>query len=122
MYVAVDACRLFGNPLANLKPFGRLPSDAITRYKNETLRVYEVLEIHLSGRYTNEPRDYLAGFGKGRYSAADIKTWPWVKNWGRSGFTEEAMAQFPHLLKWISRVAVRPAVQRGIGDKYIRKE
>jgi glutathione S-transferase len=105
-------------------PFADLESclDAITRYTNETLRVYGVLELHLSGKYTGEPREYLAGNGKGKYSVADIKTWPWVKNWERSGLTAEAMAQFPHLLAWIRRVAERPAVQRGIGDKYIQQQ
>jgi glutathione S-transferase len=34
---------------------------AITRFKNETLRVFGVLEIRLSGKYTEEKRDYLAG-------------------------------------------------------------
>jgi len=91
---------------------------AITRFKNETLRVYGVLEIHLSGKYSGEPRDYLAGRGKGSYSAADIKTWPWVKGWERTGFTKEEMEPFPHLLKWIDRIAARPAVQKGIGEKY----
>jgi hypothetical protein len=28
------------------------------------------------------------------------------------------MAQYPHLLKWVGKVAERPAVQRGIGEKY----
>lgn len=49
------------------------PLDAINRFKNETLRVYGVLEIRLSGKYTGEPREYLAGKGKGKYSLADIK-------------------------------------------------
>lgn len=54
-----------------------LPStDAINRFRNETLRVYGVIEIHLSGKYTNSPREYLAGHGKGKYSVADIGTWP----------------------------------------------
>lgn len=35
-----------------------------------------------------------------------------------TGFTEEEMAPFPHLLKWIDRIAERPAVKRGTGDKY----
>lgn len=35
------------------------------RYREETLRVYGVLEIHLSGKFTDEPREYLAGSGKG---------------------------------------------------------
>jgi glutathione S-transferase len=93
-------------------------SDAITRFRNETLRVYGVLEIHLSGKYTDNPRDYLAGKGKGKYSVADIGTWPWVKGWERTGFTKEEMKPFPHLLKWVDRIAERPAVKRGIGEKY----
>lgn len=91
---------------------------AINRFKNETLRVFGVLEIRLSGKYTGEPRDWLAGNGKGKYSVADIKTWCWVKGWERTGFTQEEMSEFPHLLKWIDRIAARPAAQKGIGEKY----
>ncbi|KAI1849148.1 hypothetical protein JX265_012781 [Neoarthrinium moseri] len=91
---------------------------AINRFHNETLRVYGVLEIRLSGKYTGEPREYLAGKGKGKYSVADIKTWPWVKGWERTGFSKQEMEAFPHLLKWIDRIAQRPAVQKGIGEKY----
>lgn len=94
---------------------------AITRFRNETLRVFGVLEIQLSGKYTGEPKEYLAGHGKGKYSIADIKTWPWVKNWEKSGFTKDEVAQFPHLLQWIDRIAARPAVQRGIGEAYMKK-
>lgn len=93
-------------------------TDAIDRFRNETLRVYGVLEIQLSGKYTGEPRDYLAGHGKGKYSVADIGTWPWVKGYEFSGFTKDDMEPFPHLLKWIDRIAERPAVKRGVGDKY----
>lgn len=95
-----------------------LPSDAINRFKNETLRVYGVLEIQLSGKYTGSPREYLAGSGAGKYSVADIGTWPWVKGWEFAGFTHEDLAPFPHLLKWIDRIAERPAVKRGIGKAY----
>lgn len=91
---------------------------AIERFRNETLRVYGVLEIRLSGKYTGEPRDYLAGRGKGKYSIADIATWTWVKGWEFPGLTLEDMQQFPHLLKWIDRIAQRPAVKTGIGEKY----
>ncbi|KAG8530492.1 uncharacterized protein KY384_004995 [Bacidia gigantensis] len=96
---------------------------AINRFKNETLRVYGVLEIQLSGKYTGEPKEYLAGQGKGKYSVADIGTWPWVKGWDYSGVTtKEVMEkQFPHLLKWIDRIAERPAVKRGTGEKYNNK-
>ncbi|MCJ1332378.1 hypothetical protein MMC10_009070 [Thelotrema lepadinum] len=91
---------------------------AITRFTNETLRVFGVLEIRLSGKYTGEPRDYLAGSGKGKFSVADIGTWPWVRRWEMSGIKKEDMDALPHVLKWIDRIAERPAVQRGIGEKY----
>ena len=97
--------------------------DAQNRFKNETLRVWGVLEIHLSGKYSGEPREYLAGNGKGKYSIADMKTWPWVKGYEFSGaFEKKDMEQFPHLLKWIDRIAERPAVKRGIGEKYQMKK
>ncbi|KAI1495962.1 glutathione S-transferase [Biscogniauxia marginata] len=91
---------------------------AIARFRDETLRVFGVLEIRLSGKYTGEPRDYLAGRGKGKYSIADIKTWPWVSHWEICGITEQEMKAFPHLLNWIGRIARRPAVQTGTGSKY----
>jgi glutathione S-transferase len=92
---------------------------AIERFKNETLRVFGVLEIRLSGKYTGEPREYLAGKGKGKYSVADIGTWGWVHLWERSGFAPEQMKkEFPYLLQWVDRIASRPAVKTGTGDKY----
>ena len=101
-------------PYTDLKQAKVLPG-------GKTLRVYGVLEIHLSGKYTGEPREYLAGNGKGKYSVADIGTWPWVKGWEFSKFTREEMEQFPHLLKWLARIAERPAVKRGIGEKYSKR-
>ncbi|XDG06282.1 hypothetical protein ABKA04_005897 [Annulohypoxylon sp. FPYF3050] len=91
---------------------------AITRFRNETLRVFGVLEIRLSGKYTGEPRDYLAGRDRGKYSIADIKTWPWVSYWEGCGITKQEMQEFPHLLQWIGRISQRPAVQTGTGSKY----
>ncbi|KAH8897288.1 glutathione S-transferase [Thozetella sp. PMI_491] len=94
---------------------------AITRFRNETLRVYGVIEIRLSGIYAGgEPRDYLVGKGKGKYSIADIKAWAWIKGWERTGFSAEDMKPFPNLLAWIDRIAQRPAVQAGIGEKYVQ--
>lgn len=77
-----------------------------------------MLEIHLSGKYTGEERDYLAGKGKGKYSIADIGTWPWVKGYAVSKITDDDVKPFPHLRKWIDRIAERPAVKRGTGDDY----
>ncbi|QIX01279.1 hypothetical protein AMS68_006796 [Peltaster fructicola] len=94
---------------------------AINRFKNETQRVLGVLEIRLSGKYTGEPREYLAGAGKGKYSVADIKSWPWAKN-VRNILNEEELKEVPHLLKWIDRIAERPAVKRGSGEAYQQKK
>ncbi|CAK7214724.1 hypothetical protein SEUCBS140593_002287 [Sporothrix eucalyptigena] len=92
---------------------------AITRFTNELLRVFGVLELRLSGYNTDSaPRAYLAGPGKGTYSIADMGTWPWIKLWQFTGITEEQMSDFPHLLQWLDRIEARPAVQRAMGDKY----
>ncbi|KAK7552216.1 glutathione S-transferase [Phyllosticta citricarpa] len=108
-----------------LNHFGKFAKEkipyAIERFRNETLRVYGVLEIQLSGKYSGEPRDYLAGNGKGKYSVADIGTWPWVSGWEFSGLEKKDMEQFPHLLKWIDRIAQRPAVKTATGEKYQQK-
>ncbi|KAF2501281.1 glutathione S-transferas-like protein [Lophium mytilinum] len=91
---------------------------AINRFRKETYRVFGVLELQLSGKYTGQPKEFLAGKGAGKYTVADIGTWAWVKLWQGSGYTEEEFKEFPHLLKWIERIAGRSAVQRGIGEKY----
>ncbi|KAM3064919.1 hypothetical protein ACMFMG_011254 [Clarireedia jacksonii] len=88
----------------------------------ETLRIYDVLEARLSGRWTGVPREYLAGTGKGKYSIADIGAWPWVRSWRSAQFADEDMADFPCLLQWIARIAERPAVQRGISSFYDSEE
>lgn len=76
-----------------------------------------VLEIHLSGKYTNEPRDYLAGNGKGKYSIADIGTWPFMRLL-REEIWREGFDLPPHVVKYIDRIAKRPAAQRGVGKEY----
>ena len=79
------------------------------------------MELRLSGKYTDSPREYLVGVGEGKYSIADIGMWPWVRNWQRN-FREEEMAEFPHLLKWLERIAVRPAVKIGTSGFYDSEE
>ncbi|KAL7936656.1 glutathione S-transferase [Trichoderma chlorosporum] len=88
-------------------------------FQTAMLRIYSVLESHLSGQYNGYsrlPREYLAGDGVGKYSIADMGTWPHVRGYRSLGFSEETdmRPKFPHLLRWIDRVAARPAVQRGI--------
>lgn len=71
------------------------------RYKNETRRLYEVLNKRLSDV------EYLAG----EYSIADIANWSWVKahRWARV-----PVDGLEHLQRWIRDLAERPACRRGI--------
>jgi GST-like protein len=71
------------------------------RYKNETRRLYEVLNTRLS------ECEYLAG----DYSIADIANWAWVKTHRWARIPVEGL---DHLQRWIDAIAARPAVQRGI--------
>jgi GST-like protein len=74
---------------------------AIERYQKETRRLYEVLERRLAGR------DYLVG----DYSIADIASFTWVRAHDWSGVSLEGL---DHVRRWLERIEVRPAVQRGL--------
>ena len=74
---------------------------AITRYQNETRRLYEVLNSRLGAV------EYLAG----EYSIADIATYPWVAIHDWSGVSVDAL---PALQRWMDAIAERPAVQKGL--------
>ncbi|KAL6795917.1 glutathione S-transferase [Trichoderma sp. SZMC 28013] len=97
-------------------------------FERAMLRIYSVLESHLSGQYNRQsamPREYLAGDGVGKYSIADMGTWPHVRGYRSLGFSEEPdmRPKFPHLLQWIDRIAARPGVQKGIdAGKYDSEE
>jgi GST-like protein len=74
---------------------------AIERYRNETLRLYGVMDRRLA----DEP--YLAG----DYSIADIATWPWVRvRW----LHKIDLDEFPNVRRWYEAIGARAAVQRGV--------
>jgi glutathione S-transferase/GST-like protein len=81
--------------------FGEDVPAARNRYKNETRRLYNVLNTHLA------EHEYLAG----DYSIADIANWAWIKThrWARI-----SVDGLDHLQRWIDIIAARPAAQRGI--------
>lgn len=78
----------------------KLPG-AISRYQNETCRLYEVLDGRLS------EAEYLAD----AYSIADIATYPWVRIHEWAGVSVDGLE---HLQRWMALLADRPAVQRGL--------
>lgn len=72
------------------------------RYRNETGRLYRVLDAQLAGH------DYVTG---DFYSIADMAIYPWVRNWEGQ---EQTLDDKPHLAQWLDRMAARPAVQAGL--------
>ena len=70
------------------------------RYKNETQRLYNVLDNRLRGRK----------FICNDYSIVDIATWPWIS---RYEFQQMDLKNYPRLKDWYMRIALRPAVQKG---------
>ena len=75
----------------------------VTRYTNETRRLYGVLDAHL--------KTSKSGFLVGDHiSLADISHWGWVAAAGWAGVDIE---EFPHLKEWEERLAAREGVERG---------
>ena len=72
---------------------------AIDRYVKETNRLYGVLDRQLAGH------EFIAG----RYSIADMATYPWIVPHARQG---QKLEDFPNLKRWFEAMRVRPAVVR----------
>ena len=77
-----------------------LPS-VISRYQNESRRLFTVLDGRLKGR------EYLAD----EFSIADIANWAWVRSHNWSGVSVEGL---PDLERWLETMAARPGCQRGV--------
>jgi GST-like protein len=75
-------------------------SYAISRYVNETNRLYGVLDRRLTDR------DFIAG---SEYSIADMAAYPWIVPWEKQ---QQDLAQFPNLKRWLDAVHDRPATIR----------
>ena len=73
---------------------------AITRYVNETNRLYGVLDRRLADRA------FVAG---DEYSIADMAIYPWIVPHERQ---RQKLSDFPHLARWFAAIAARPATQR----------
>jgi glutathione S-transferase len=75
----------------------------VNRYVNETKRLYDALDKHLSMSKSG----YLVG---DHISIADISLWGWVAAAGRVGID---INEFPHLKAWEERLLSRPSVDKG---------
>jgi len=73
---------------------------AISRYTNETKRIYNVIDKRLT------ESKYIAG----DFSIADIAIYPWLVPYTIQG---QNLDDFPHLKKWFEELRERPATKRG---------
>lgn len=76
----------------------------ITRYQNETRRLYGVLEKHLE----DSKSDYLVG---DKCTIADLAHWGWIAAAGWAGID---ITQYPKLQAWEERLEKRPGVAKGM--------
>jgi GST-like protein len=74
--------------------------EGMTRFRNETARLYGVMDRQLARE------EFLAG----EYSIADIAAWPWVFRYDWQG---QDLSDFPNVRRWFDAVGARPAVARG---------
>jgi GST-like protein len=83
---------------------GKDNEQAMERYGREVRRLYGVYEERLAAQ------EWLAG---GAYSIADIATWPWLASHEALGI---AMADYPHVARWLKTIGARDAVRRGLAQ------
>ncbi len=89
-----------GQAVAFVRYFPEQVPQAISRYCNESRRLYEVLDRQL------KDRDYLTG----TYSIADIANYAWVRSWYWARVDIEGL---DNLQAWMQRLADKPGIQRG---------
>jgi len=84
----------------NMAPPNDLPY-AKTRYRQETARLYGVLNTRLAGW------EFVAG---DFFSIADMAIWPWASLWEGQ---QQDLSDKPHLSTWLDRCYARPGVAKG---------
>lgn len=84
---------------------------ATDRYRNETLRLYGVLDRRLAHSI------HVAGPD---YTIADMACFPWIQTYRAQ---EIDLAAFPHIQRWYAAVKQRPGLRRGmdVGRKQINR-
>ncbi|MFQ6553228.1 glutathione S-transferase N-terminal domain-containing protein [Aestuariibius insulae] len=71
------------------------------RYRNETARLYGVLDRQLA------ETSYVAG---SEFTIADMAIWPWASLWEGQ---QQTLDDKPHMARWLDQVGARDGVQKG---------
>lgn len=77
-------------------------TEAIQRYRTQSLRLYQVTDTRLSES---------AFIASNNYSIADIAAFSWLRTWEELHLD---IAPYPHVRRWLEEIAARPAVQAGL--------
>lgn len=101
MFQMANVGPMMGQAGVFLRYFEPKLEDAIARYRNESRRLYGVLDKRL------ENEEYLAG----EYSIADMATYPWLYFADWCGVPCD---DFKNLIRWMNLVGARPLVARGM--------
>ena len=101
MFQMANVGPMMGQAGVFLRYFEPKLEDAIARYRNESRRLYGVLDKRL------ENEEYLAG----EYSIADMATYPWLCFADWCGVPCD---DFKNLIRWMNLVGARPLVARGM--------
>ena len=89
-----------GQAVTFVRYFPEEVPQAISRYRNESRRLYEVLDRQLADRL------YITG----EYSIADIANYSWVRSYYWARVDIEGL---DNLKAWMDRMAEKPGIQRG---------
>jgi len=93
--------RMMGQANVFYRYFPEKLQSAIDRYQNETRRLFEVLDGHLS------ENEWLAD----DYSIADIANWCWVRTYKWSGVSIDGL---DNLSRWLEAMREQPGMASGI--------
>ncbi|WP_029606101.1 glutathione S-transferase N-terminal domain-containing protein, partial [Kozakia baliensis] len=77
---------------------------AIERYRNETRRLYSIMEKRLSES---------AFLGGPEYGIADMASYPWTRTWEQQGID---LTEFPGVARWREAIEARPATGRALAQ------
>ncbi|GAA5938708.1 glutathione S-transferase family protein [Sporobolomyces koalae] len=90
---------------------------AAKRYLDESARLLQVYEQRLS----ESGREYLAGKGSGKFSYADIASFPWIRAHPYSLGLVSLEKDYPNTVAWLKRIEAREGTKNAIKGDMVEK-
>ncbi|GAA6014337.1 hypothetical protein JCM11491_005046 [Sporobolomyces phaffii] len=90
---------------------------AAKRYLDESARLLDVYEQRLA----QDGREYLVGSGKGKFSYADIASFPWIRAHPYSLGLSSLEKDYPKIVEWMKRIEAREGTKKAIAGDMVEK-